>query len=69
MTNPLEPSAEIEFVFRFSRVDAESIRVKAATYGLAADMAMSIRTKHVTPLTADGEIYVEKPSLTSPGKK
>jgi hypothetical protein len=59
-------TGEIEFEFKFPRINAESIRVKAATYGEAADKAIKIRTKNVVPLKADGEIYEEKPSLTKP---
>ena len=57
---------EIEYVFKFPRTEAEAIRTKGMTYGEAADKAIAIRTKHVTPLKADGEIYEEKASLTNP---
>jgi hypothetical protein len=60
---------EIEYIFSFPRCDAEKIRAKGATYGEAADKAIEIRTRHVTPLKADGEIYEQKPSLTNPGGK
>jgi hypothetical protein len=57
---------EIEYIFKFPRTEAESIRTKGATYGEAADKAIELRTKHVTPLKADGEVYEPKSSLTNP---
>ena len=56
----------LEYVFRFPKVDGESIRTSGETYGEAADKAIAIRTEHVTPLKADGELYKKEASLTSP---
>lgn len=58
----------MKFIFKFPRVDAETIVAEADTYGQAADKAIAERIKHVSPVKADGEVYNEK-SLTSPAGK
>ena len=55
-----------KFAFRFPRVDGSTIISEGDTYGEAADKAIAERTRQVTPLKADGEIHVQKPSLTDP---
>ncbi len=57
-----------EYLFKFPRVDAESIKVKAETFGEATDAAVGIRMAHCTPTRIDGEIYKSEPSLTNPTK-
>lgn len=55
-----------KFVFKFPRLDAATVITEGETYGEAADKAIAERTRQVTPLKADGEIYEQKPSLTNP---
>jgi len=55
-----------KFAFKFPRVDGSTIIVEGDTYGEAADKAIAERTRQVTPLKADGEIYEQKPTLTNP---
>ena len=56
----------VEYIFKFPRVDGSTIISEGDTYGEAADKAIAERTRQVTPLKADGEIYEQKPSLTKP---
>lgn len=55
-----------EYIFKFPRIDAESIKVKAETFGEATDAAVGIRMAHCTPTRIDGEIYEPKASIVSP---
>jgi len=55
-----------KYLFSFPRCDSEKIVSEGETYGIAADKAIAMRIQHITPLKADGEIYVPKPSLTNP---
>ena len=56
----------MKYLFKFPRNDAETIIAEGQTYGEAADKAIAERVKHVTPLTAQGEPYDDKKSLTRP---
>jgi len=56
----------MKYIFKFPRCDTESIVMDGETYGEAADKAIAERTKHITPLKADGEIYEHKSSLVNP---
>jgi hypothetical protein len=56
----------IKYVFKFPRIDAESITMEGETYGEAADKAIAERVKHITPMTAEGTVYEPKPSLVNP---
>ena len=54
------------YQFKFPRVEAETIKVDAESFGEAADAAVGIRMAHCTPTKIDGEIYEQKPTLTNP---
>jgi hypothetical protein len=56
----------MKYSFTFPGLKGETIITDGETYGEAADKAIEERTKHVTPLKADGELYEQKPSLTHP---
>lgn len=55
-----------KYIFSFPRCDTEKIVTEGETYGEAADKAIAVRVEHITPLKADGEVYIERPSLTKP---
>lgn len=58
-----------KYIFKFPRVESESVVVEATGFGEAAEKAFSERVKHVTPTRIDGEIYEPKPSLVHPGEE
>lgn len=58
----------MKWAFRFPKADAETIIMEGNSYGEAADKAITERVKRITPLTAPGEVYDDKKSLTSPGR-
>jgi len=58
----------MKYIFKFARCDAETVVTEGNTYGEAADKAIAERVKHATPMTAVGEVYNERSSLTNPGK-
>ena len=57
----------MKYSFTFPSLKGETIVTDGETYGDAADKAIEERTKHVTPLKADGELYEEKKTLVNPG--
>ncbi len=58
-----------KYIFKFPRVDAESIVVDADGFGDATEKAVAKRIANVTPTRVDGEIYEQKQSLVNPGTK